>query len=55
MAAAATALNAGVEACVRGAPAQYQWTYKRWSRAAPGLVNPYLAGHAGSATPSEPA
>ena len=43
---AATALNAGVEACVRRAPQQYQWTYKRWSRAAPGLVNPYLAGHA---------
>lgn len=52
---AATALNAGVEACVRRAPRQYQWTYKRWSRAAPGLVNPYLAGHAGDAAPSEPA
>ena len=28
---AATALNAGVEACARAAPAQYQWTYKRFS------------------------
>jgi KDO2-lipid IV(A) lauroyltransferase len=28
---AAAALNAGVEACARQAPAQYQWTYKRWS------------------------
>jgi KDO2-lipid IV(A) lauroyltransferase len=27
---AATALNAGVEACVRMAPAQYQWNYKRF-------------------------
>ena len=28
---AATALNAGVEACVRLCPAQYQWTYTRFS------------------------
>lgn len=28
---ACAALNAGVEACVRVAPAQYQWTYRRWS------------------------
>ncbi len=27
---AATALNAGVEQCVRMAPAQYQWSYKRF-------------------------
>jgi KDO2-lipid IV(A) lauroyltransferase len=27
---AATALNAGVERCVRIAPAQYQWSYKRF-------------------------
>jgi Kdo2-lipid IVA lauroyltransferase/acyltransferase len=27
---AATALNRGVEACIRIAPAQYQWTYKRF-------------------------
>jgi KDO2-lipid IV(A) lauroyltransferase len=27
---AAAALNAGVEACVRMAPAQYQWSYKRF-------------------------
>ena len=42
---ACAALNAGVEACVALAPEQYQWTYKRFSRAAPGLRNPYLAGH----------
>ena len=29
--AATKALNAGVEACVRLAPAQYQWSYKRYS------------------------
>lgn len=28
---ACTALNAGVEDCVRDAFTQYQWTYKRWS------------------------
>jgi KDO2-lipid IV(A) lauroyltransferase len=28
--AAATALNEGVEECVRIAPAQYQWAYKRF-------------------------
>ena len=28
---ATAALNAGVEACVRAAPAQYQWGYKRYS------------------------
>lgn len=28
---ACAALNAGVEACVQVAPAQYQWTYRRWS------------------------
>lgn len=30
------ALNAGVEQCVRGAPAQYQWGYKRYSIRPPG-------------------
>jgi len=29
---ACTALNLGIEACVRRAFAQYQWTYKRWPR-----------------------
>jgi KDO2-lipid IV(A) lauroyltransferase len=33
--AAAAALNRGIEACVRMAPAQYQWTYKRLSFRAP--------------------
>ena len=39
----ATALNAGIEAIVRRAPAQYQWTYKRWSQQPEGsaLGNPY--------------
>ncbi len=31
---AATALNAGVEMCVCRAPAQYQWTYRRYRRPA---------------------
>lgn len=43
---ATAALNAGVEACVALAPEQYQWTYKRWSRPAPGQDNPYRRGHA---------
>ncbi len=38
---AATAVNAGVEACVRLAPAQYQWTYRRFRPAPPGQPNPY--------------
>lgn len=33
---AVTALNAGIEACVRAAPAQYQWGYKRYSMRPPG-------------------
>lgn len=39
----ATALNAGIEALVRRAPEQYQWTYKRWSQQPEGspLGNPY--------------
>lgn len=49
---ATAALNAGVEACVALAPEQYQWTYKRFSRAAPGLSNPYLGGHAAASGPS---
>ena len=32
---AVAALNRGIEACVRIAPAQYQWTYKRYSYRAP--------------------
>lgn len=35
LAAAVAALNRGIEACVRMAPAQYQWTYKRLSFRAP--------------------
>ena len=39
----ATALNAGIEALVRRAPEQYQWTYKRWSQQPEDspLGNPY--------------
>lgn len=39
----AAALNAGIEALVRRAPEQYQWTYKRWSQQPEGspLGNPY--------------
>jgi len=33
---AVAALNRGVEACVRLAPAQYQWHYKRYSIRPPG-------------------
>ena len=37
-----TALNAGVEACVREAPMQYQWSYKRFTIRPPGGgPNPY--------------
>lgn len=38
---ALAALNAGVEACVRQAPAQYQWGYKRWSMRPPGTPRRY--------------
>ncbi|KUJ71208.1 lysophospholipid acyltransferase family protein [Thiomicrospira sp. WB1] len=39
--AAATALNQGVEQCVRIAPAQYQWSYKRYKHPPAGVANPY--------------
>ncbi len=38
---AVAALNAGVEACVRLAPAQYQWGYKRYSIRPPGEAKLY--------------
>ena len=38
---ACSALNRGVEDCVRLAPAQYQWHYKRYSNRPPGEHNPY--------------
>ncbi|HEY4530473.1 MAG TPA: lauroyl acyltransferase [Luteimonas sp.] len=40
----AAAVNAGVERMVRRAPAQYQWTYKRFKAGLPGggETNPYL-------------
>lgn len=36
-------LNASVEACVRVAPAQYQWEYKRFGRLPEPYVNPYVS------------
>lgn len=38
---AATALNAGVERCVRLRPEQYQWTYKRFRRPPAGELSIY--------------
>lgn len=38
---AVTALNQGVEQCVRLAPSQYQWTYKRFSLQPEGMTPPY--------------
>jgi KDO2-lipid IV(A) lauroyltransferase len=38
---AVAALNAGVEACVQVAPAQYQWGYKRFSMRPPGAARRY--------------
>ncbi|GIX35002.1 MAG: lipid A biosynthesis lauroyl acyltransferase [Lysobacteraceae bacterium] len=51
---AAAALNAGIEACLARAPAQYQWTYKRFSRPPPGLTNPYLPPRPPPAPPPDP-
>lgn len=38
---ATTALNRSVESCVREAPEQYQWEYKRFRHRPPGQPNPY--------------
>ena len=38
---AVAALNAGVEACVREAPEQYLWTYKRFNHQPEGWSRPY--------------
>lgn len=38
---AATALNEGLEQCVKVAPAQYQWTYKRFNKQPTGYKSPY--------------
>ncbi|MEW6444758.1 MAG: lysophospholipid acyltransferase family protein [Pseudomonadota bacterium] len=37
----ATALNRGVEACIRIAPAQYQWSYKRFRKRPEGMKGVY--------------
>ncbi len=45
---ACTALNRGVEDCVRLAWPQYQWVYKRWSeRPAPDAPDPYWLARSG--------
>jgi len=41
--AAATALNRGLEACIRRRLEQYLWTYKRFMSAPPGEPTPYRA------------
>ncbi len=46
---AATAMNAGVERCVRACPEQYQWLYRRFRPAFSGEPNPYKAKSAKSA------
>ncbi len=38
---AATALNQGIEQCIQLAPAQYQWTYKRFALQPDGEQSPY--------------
>ncbi|MDZ7825461.1 MAG: hypothetical protein U5R48_04865 [Gammaproteobacteria bacterium] len=38
---AARALNASVEECIALAPAQYQWSYKRFKHPPPGSPDPY--------------
>ncbi len=40
---AATALNRGVERCVRICPEQYQWSYKRFKKHPDGKTNRYAA------------
>jgi KDO2-lipid IV(A) lauroyltransferase len=37
----ATAMNAGIEACIRQWPEQYWWSYKRFRRLPPGVADPY--------------
>jgi KDO2-lipid IV(A) lauroyltransferase len=40
---AATALNRGIEQCVRICPEQYLWSYKRFRRRPPGAAKLYSA------------
>jgi KDO2-lipid IV(A) lauroyltransferase len=37
----AEALNRGLEACIRKAPAQYLWSYKRFASQPDGVISPY--------------
>ncbi|MEW6693207.1 MAG: lysophospholipid acyltransferase family protein [Pseudomonadota bacterium] len=41
LAASTAALNRGVEACIRIAPAQYQWSYKRFRKRPEGMAEVY--------------
>jgi len=41
---AAAALNRAVERCVRAAPEQYLWSYKRFRFQPPGTLSPYKGG-----------
>jgi len=50
---AATALNAGIEACAALAPPQYQWNYKRYP-AFDAEGRPRYGGHASADLPSGP-
>lgn len=52
---ATAALNAGIESCVRQAPAQYQWTYKRWSMRPTGEPRRYANRHGPAGEPSRSA
>ncbi len=38
---AATALNRGLEQCIRHCPSQYLWSYKRFERQPDGMLSPY--------------
>ncbi|WP_428622271.1 lysophospholipid acyltransferase family protein [Sedimenticola sp.] len=37
----AAALNSGLEVCIRQAPAQYLWSYKRFASQPEGVISPY--------------
>lgn len=37
----AAALNSGLETCIRKAPAQYLWSYKRFANQPDGMISPY--------------
>lgn len=55
MLAGTTAMNAGLELCVRDCPEQYWWGYKRFRRTAPGAVGFYGRGRKKRAAKSDDA